>query len=203
MLSHSKLASSCVTLLLAACAGPPRVEVPETLKPAANESLAMVVAARGVQIYECRARQGAADGHDWVFVAPEAELFDAQGRSIGRHGAGPFWEALDGSRIVGTLKSRADAPIAKAIPWLLLTVKSTGAEGAFSKVTSVQRVNTRGGAAPGFGCMPETTGTTVRVHYQAEYYFFGIRPRPTTAFSLSDRGRLSPFHFLAARQLGL
>jgi len=63
----------------------------------------MIVAARGVQIYECRVRKDAGAGYEWAFVAPEAELFDAKGNAIGRHGAGPTWQATDGSRIVGTL----------------------------------------------------------------------------------------------------
>ena len=71
---------------------------------------------------------------------------------IGRHYAGPHWEALDGSKIAGTVKERADAPLADAIPWLLLTAKSVGPEGSFSKVTSIQRVNTVGGVAPTTGC---------------------------------------------------
>ena len=37
----------------------------------------MMVPAKGVQIYECRAKKDASAGFEWVFVAPEAELFDA------------------------------------------------------------------------------------------------------------------------------
>jgi len=124
---------------LAGCAS--SVSVPDSLKPAAGESLALVVPAKGDQIYECR-------GGKWAFVAPEAELFDRAGKKIGRHYAGPHWESLDGSRIVGAVKARADAPRAGDIPWLLLSAKSVGAEGAFSKVTSIQRVTTIGGSAP-------------------------------------------------------
>ena len=35
------------------------VDVPDALKPGANESLSMVVPAKGVQIYECRAKKDA------------------------------------------------------------------------------------------------------------------------------------------------
>jgi hypothetical protein len=80
--------------------------VPDKLRPGASESLAMVVPAKGVQIYECRARKGQGGGYEWAFVAPEAELFDARGARIGRHYAGPHWEAADGSRVVATLKER-------------------------------------------------------------------------------------------------
>lgn len=146
---------------LAGCAS--SVSVPDSLKPAAGESLALVVPARGDQIYECRAGK-------WAFVAPEAELFNRAGKKIGRHYAGPHWESLDGSRIVGAVKAHADAPRAGDIPWLLLSAKSVGAEGAFSKVTSIQRVTTMGGSAPIEPCSQD--GRRVRVPYTADYYFF-------------------------------
>ena len=172
----SKLATFLLVLLVAACASPhprtARINVPETLRPGANESLAMIVAAKGVQIYECRARRDSGGGYEWVFVAPEADLFDARGTRIGRHYAGPHWESTDGSKIVGTLKERADAPVPDAIPWLLLAAKSVGSEGSFSKVTSVQRVKTVGGVAPKAGCSQAAVGTTARIDYTADYYFF-------------------------------
>ena len=145
---------------------PATVAVPENLKPGANESLAMIVPAKGVQIYECRAGQ-------WAFVAPEADLFNAKGQKIGRHYAGPQWEATDGSKIVGAVKARADAPEMSSIPWLLLGTKSTGGQGAFSNVTSVQRVSTVGGIAPARDCGED--GTRARMSYTADYYFFTER----------------------------
>jgi hypothetical protein len=147
--------------LTAGCAS--TVPVPDTLKPAANESLALIVPAKGVQIYECRAGK-------WVFVAPEAELFDRAGKRIGSHYAGPHWESADGSKIVGAVKQRADAPAAGNIPWLLLGTKSVGREGAFSKVSSIQRVATTGGVAPAGSCAQ--AGIQARVDYTADYYFF-------------------------------
>jgi Protein of unknown function (DUF3455) len=150
-----------LSILAAGCAS--TVPVPDSLKPGANESLALVVPAKGVQIYECRAAK-------WVFVAPEAELFDRAGKKIGSHYAGPHWEAADGSKIAGAVKARADAPAAGAIPWLLLGTKSVGAEGAFSKVTSIQRVATVGGVAPAGDCAQ--AGAQARVEYTADYYFF-------------------------------
>ena len=70
------------------------------------------------------------------------------------------------------LKERADAPVANAIPWLLLAAKSVGPEGSFSKVTSIQRVNTVGGVAPQAGCSQATAGAAARINYTADYYFF-------------------------------
>ena len=165
-------ALSCV-VLLGACATPARVEVPANLKPSANESFSMIVPAKGVQVYECRLGKDAAP--QWTFVAPEATLFDARGNTIGQHGAGPYWQATDGSRIVGTLKQRADAPDPAAIPWLLLSSKSNGSAGVFSNVSSIQRVNTVGGVAPATGCAGDSAGKTARIPYTADYYFFTNR----------------------------
>jgi hypothetical protein len=172
----STVTTFLLVLLVAACASPhpptAMVTVPDKLKPGANESLAMIVPAKGVQIYECRARKDQVGEYEWAFVAPEADLFDARGNRTGRHYAGPHWEATDGSKILGTVKERADAPVADAIPWLLLAAKSVGSEGSFSKVTSIQRVNTVGGVAPRAGCSQAAAGTPARITYTADYYFF-------------------------------
>ena len=168
-----KFIAASLPLLVAACAAlqkpTPMVNVPDKLKPPVNETLAMIVPAKGVQIYECRARKDQA--YEWAFVAPEAELFDTSGRKIGRHYAGPHWESADGSKIAGTVKASNDAPQADAIPWLLLVTKSVGPQGSFSRITSIQRVNTVGGVAPKTGCAQSTVGSTARIPYTADYYF--------------------------------
>ena len=83
MSKTSKVTVFLLALLVAGCASPrpPRsmVQVPDKLIPSANESLAMILPAKGVQIYECRARKDQAGGYEWAFVAPEADLFDAGG----------------------------------------------------------------------------------------------------------------------------
>ncbi len=170
-----KFIISLLALVVSACASvqspAPTVDVPDELKPSASESLATIAAARGVQIYECRAAKDRPGTYEWAFVAPEAELFDARGKKIGRHYAGPHWESVDGSRIVGTVKGRAEAMQPDAVPWLLLATKSVGSQGAFSKVSSVQRVNTVGGVAPKSGCSQSQLGMSVRMPYTADYYF--------------------------------
>jgi hypothetical protein len=175
-MSKTKITALLLVLLGAACTSPQppmsMVKVPDKLKPGANESLAMIVSAKGVQIYECRARKDQVGQYEWTFVAPEADLFDARGNRTGRHYAGPHWESTDGSKILGTVKESTDVPVADAIPWLLLTAKSVGSEGSFSKVTSIQRVNAVGGMAPKAGCSQATAGTPARINYTADYYFF-------------------------------
>ncbi|MBS1133037.1 MAG: hypothetical protein H6R02_178 [Burkholderiaceae bacterium] len=172
-MNYSTFLSASAALLTAACASTPLV-VPDALRPATNESLVTTVGARGVQVYECRARKDGG-GHEWAFVAPDADLLDAQGKAIGRHGAGPYWQSADGSRVVGTVRARADAPASGSIPWLLLTTKSSGPVGAFSNVTSIQRVNTAGGVAPATPCTAQLTGTPARVPYTADYRLFTAR----------------------------
>ncbi len=167
------LAAVAAAALLAACASappvPPSVAIPASLAAPADQALQRTLDASGVQIYECRAKAGVANAAEWVFVAPEAQLFDADGLPVGKHYAGPTWESRDGSKVVGTVLAKADAPDAGAIPWLLLSTHSTGGSGAFANVTSVQRVATSGGVAPTAGCTTAAIGQQARVPYKAQY----------------------------------
>jgi len=172
---QSKYGIFLFLVLIGGCASQHLANVPDKLNPGAAESLTMVVPARGVQIYECRAVKDKAGAYEWAFVAPEAELFDTRGNRIGKHYGGPHWESNDGSKVVGAVKERADAPAADAIPWLLLSAKSVGPAGSFSRVTSIQRVNTVGGVAPKGGCSQAEAGKPARVPYTADYYFFAAR----------------------------
>jgi hypothetical protein len=147
--------------------------VPDNLKAPAGEQPILKVEAKGVQIYTCTASATNANGFEWTLKAPEAELFDAQGVKVGKHYAGPTWEALDGSKVVGEAKQRADAPGGKGIPWLLLKAKESSGNGLLSKVTNVQRVDTVGGLAPAAtDCNQTKKDNEVRVAYSANYYFY-------------------------------
>ncbi|MFM2399684.1 MAG: hypothetical protein RL341_1841 [Pseudomonadota bacterium] len=165
--------------LLTACgtatqAVPKTAAVPANLVPQ-GERAVFTWPAKGVQIYECKAAAAgaASPAPAWAFVAPEAELFNAKGEKVGTHGAGPYWQHNDGSRIVGKVKERADAPAAGAIPWLLLTAASQGSAGVLAQVTSVQRVATVGGVAPAAGCAAAAdVGKQARVPYTADYVYF-------------------------------
>ena len=128
------------------------------IAPPPAQTLATTVSATGVQIYECREKKDG--GYEWAFVAPEALLYDASGKRFGTHGAGPLWRADDGSAIVGTVVARMEAPERVNIPWLLLSTRSTGADGALAGVTSIQRVNTAGGVPPDEPCTAQALRTT-------------------------------------------
>jgi len=182
MHNTSKVTVLLLALFAAGCASAlasrSTAQVPDKLKPGANESLALIAHANGVQIYECRASKDRTGNYEWSFVAPEADLFDAGGNRIGRHYAGPHWESTDGSKVVGAVKEHADAPVPDAVPWLLVSTKSDGPDGSFSKVTSIQRISTVGGVAPKGGCAQAAAGTSARINYTADYYFFTEKPAP-------------------------
>lgn len=171
-LLSAALAGICLATLVA-CAGTPAhtSTVPAALNPGNSVRALMTISATGVQIYECRIASGSAAAA-WAFVAPEAQLFDERGRPMGSHGAGPYWLGLDGSRVVGAVRARADAPASGAIPWLLLTTQNVGAPGVLSAVSFIQRVNTEGGIAPVNGCDAQSIGRQVRVGYRADYRLF-------------------------------
>lgn len=172
-MNPSNLLVSVLLVTSAACAGNAASEfsLPRQLEPALSSS-SETLAACGVQIYECRAASDRYAPAQWTLVAPEAELFDADGKRMGRHFAGPHWEADDGSRIVGTVKARADAPQPSAIGWLLLSTTSVGGHGRLSGVTQVQRIHTVGGVAPTTPCASPKAPDRVRVPYSADYVFF-------------------------------
>lgn len=165
-----------VLAMLGGCIGaappPSQAHVPQKLVPPDGEQVLATLAAVGVQVYECRAVKDSSRQYEWAFVAPEADLFDRGGMKVGRHYAGPHWEARDGSRVVGAVKEKVQARAGDAVPWLLLAARSAGPEGAFSKVTSIQRVRTLGGNAPQDGCSQATQGASARVPYSADYVLF-------------------------------
>lgn len=178
MTSFARLVPVAAAALLAACAGtslkptPPTVVIPANLAAPASETLLRTLWAEGVQIYECHAGTGGAVPA-WVFVAPDASLKSADGVLVGHHYAGPTWEAGDGSKVVGAVKAKVDSPDAGAIPWLLLSTRSTGKPGLFANVTTIQRVATAGGAMPAAGCDATSVGQQSRVPYKAQYTQYG------------------------------
>ena len=158
--------------MLAAAPGPARTDdIPPALRTPPDELLTTQSRAKGVQIYRCRTNADAAH-YEWVFEAPQAVLFDLTGGRLGKHYAGPTWEANDGSKVVGELAARVDSPSGTALPWLLLHAKSTSGSGQFGAVISIQRLHTEGGLAPNSGCTPSKAGREARVPYRADYFFY-------------------------------
>lgn len=164
----SLLAAAALAVPFAASAAD--IVVPDQLQVPTGQKLALDVRGVGVQIYVCSAADGGA--FEWRFKAPEADLFDQQGRKVGKHYAGPTWESNDGSKVVGAVKAHYDDPHGVAIPWLLLNAKSTEGAGVFGKVDAIQRLATDAGLAPKEGCTQAQLGQEARVAYQAVYRFY-------------------------------
>jgi hypothetical protein len=144
-------------------------QVPKELQPPANERILLQVHATGDQIYTCKEDGGA---FSWTLKAPDAQLFDKSGKPFGKHFAGPSWEANDSSRVTGKAVANVPSPDADSIPWLLVTVVSRSGEGVLARVTSIQRINTKGGKAPASACDAEHAGQESRAPYSADYVFF-------------------------------
>ena len=141
-------------------------DIPAKLAPPAGTRLLGTYAAKGVQIYSCAAKGTA---NEWSFKAPEAQLTDAQGKVFAKHYAGPTWEAADGSKIVGKAVANEPAPKAEDIPWVLLSVESSGT-GVLAGARFVQRVNTVGGVGPTGPC--PAAGAEQRVSYTCDYIIY-------------------------------
>ncbi|MGB7554939.1 MAG: DUF3455 domain-containing protein [Candidatus Korobacteraceae bacterium] len=148
-----------------------RPDVPDKIKAPAGEGIVLQAHGSGSQIYVC---QPGPDGKfAWVLKAPDAELHDQQGAVIGRHYAGPTWKDNDGSEVAGKAVGRVDSPDGDSIPWLLVTATGHSGDGVLSRVTSIQRIQTKGGLAPPpSDCTTSKQNLEVKSSYSAEYYFY-------------------------------
>ncbi len=139
-------------------------QMPEAIA-AAGQAQVLKAHAEGAQVYECKA--DAADKLAWAFREPIATLL-VDGKTVGRHYAGPNWELSDSSAVVGKVAGNAPGATAKDIPWLKLDVASQRGSGTLTGVTTVQRINTVGGKLDG-AC--ETAGAFRSEPYSADYVF--------------------------------
>jgi len=125
-----KLAGSCL-LLLAVSAGPAVAEPLPAAIAAPGETVVLSVHAEGAQIYECKT---GSDGRlTWTFREPIASLM-LDGRTVGRHYAGPTWEHVDGSSVQAKVIGNAPGATANDIPWLKLEVVERRGTGALAGV---------------------------------------------------------------------
>src|SRR5215475_14974243 len=130
---------------------------------APGETMVLSVHAVGLQLYECK--PGADGKLVWTFTAPQATL-TVDNKVVGRHGAGPSWELLDGSGITAKAVASAPGHNANDIPLLKLEVASHTGSGQLSDVTTVQRINTVGGVLAG-SC--DRQGAGLGMPYSADY----------------------------------
>jgi hypothetical protein len=151
----------------AICAYSARAQAPVPPALAAQgETTVLTVHAEGAQIYECKAESSGRSM--WLNREPVATLL-LNGKTIGRHYAGPTWELNDGSVVTGKVVSNAPGTTPADIPWLKLDAVSHRGNGLLAKnVTTVQRIETHGGLAQGTCDQP---GSFLSVPYSAEYNF--------------------------------
>jgi Protein of unknown function (DUF3455) len=156
---------------------PEMVSVPANL-PEGNRRVATYYAV-GVQKYKAREKAGSNPvTYEWLFVAPEAQLFNSANTLSGIHGAGPFWtlsvaDSIFAQHFVPAKTAPATDP--ESIDWLLLMPKSgTTPTGIFADVNYIQRIATKGGKAP--LTPPVNASQTVEVKYRAVYRFTAKNP---------------------------
>lgn len=138
--------------------------LPEAIA-APGESIVLSVHAEGAQVYECKA---STDGKlAWSFREPIATLH-AEGKTVGRHYAGPNWEHSDGSAVAAKAAGNAPGATAADISWLKLEVTAHRGSGVLTPVTTVQRINTHGGKLDG-AC--DKAGEFKSAPYSADYVF--------------------------------
>jgi hypothetical protein len=161
----SFLARAALTLLLASSvSAKAQTPLPDAIA-APGESVVITLHAEGAQVYDCKA---GADGKlGWAFREPIATL-SVDGKTVGRHYAGPNWEHIDGSAVVGKVIGNAPGAAADDIAWLKLQVVSSRGNGVLTGVTTVQRINTSGGNLKG-AC--DKAGAFKSVSYSADYVF--------------------------------
>jgi hypothetical protein len=160
---------ACGAAIAPAAAQTPKLDdLPAAIKPP-GLAVYLEVPATGAQVYTCGKNDAGAP--TWVFKAPDAQLFDTQKKQIGKHYAGPTWEALAGGKVVAGAKGNTPAPEAGSIPWLWLEVKSSEGSSTFNQAKAILRVSTHGGVAPTQGCDAAHAGQEARVPYTATYLF--------------------------------
>src|SRR5713101_7645321 len=138
--------------------------LPEAIA-APGETVMLTMHAEGAQVYECKAGP---DGKlAWAFREPIATLL-VDGKTVGRHYAGPNWEHSDGSAVVGKAIGNAPGATSNDIPWLKLEVISHCGSGILTAATTVPRINTIGGRLEG-AC--DKAGAFKSAPYSADYVF--------------------------------
>jgi hypothetical protein len=150
-----------VTILATSTAS---AQIPDAVA-APNEAVVATVHAEGAQIYDCKADAGGK--LVWQFREPIATLL-IEGKTIGRHFAGPSWELADGNAVTGKITGRAAGATPKDIPLLKLEATSHRGSGRLADVTTIQRLNTKGGVVEG-SC--DSAGTFLAAPYSADYTF--------------------------------
>lgn len=155
-----------------------KLEIPEAVDLPANlpngNSRVATFFAEGVQKYKAQVVAGSNPvTYKWVFVSPQADLFDVTNAKVGIHSAGPVWTLSAADSIFAQHFSppqTAPSQDPESVDWLLLMPKAgTTPTGIFADVDYIQRIATKGGKAP--TTAPTSANETVEVKYKAVYRF--------------------------------
>lgn len=172
--NRSLLLAAALALALPAAAIPEPAGIAATLRAPAGEEAVFALHGAGDYIYQCQQSVLDPNAYQWAFLNPDATLYDGS-RSVARHASVGLFEALsDRSSVSGVVRGSQAAGTAN-LPWLSIRAQPLAADGLFAGVTSIQRVNTSGGAAPATGCGPTNVGGETRVSFQADYFFYKQR----------------------------
>jgi hypothetical protein len=129
-----------------------------------GEALVATIHAEGAQVYECKA--DAAGQLAWKFREPVATLM-IDGKTVGRHFAGPSWELTDGSLVTGKVSGSA--------PGRRWPIHTCGSRSPHSAAPANEprhhdhRLNTKGGLIQG-SC--DKVGAFLNAPYSADYLFY-------------------------------
>lgn len=171
MKSPTAVFAICLATALAACGtAPPEgaKALPEPLEANENETALLTLTAKGDELYECQ-REGSTFA--WIATGPEARLVDPKGQLVGVAFPGPGWQFEDGSWVIGELDAEAFHD-AQALPWTRFTAKRASGIGMLGKVSSIQSIETQGGAVPEETCDVNNAGAGRLVPYVATLRFF-------------------------------
>lgn len=148
--------------------------VPPRLRAAADEAPAFMLTGNGAYVYECKPSSFDANAYVWVFVVPDANLYDGS-HLAARHTSIDVYEAVDDRNSVTGILIAAATAGRDNLPWALFRARALSDTGLFAGVTSFQRVNTGGGAPPRTGCDADHGGAEARQNFTADYYFYRKR----------------------------
>lgn len=182
MNSFKTILAGALLLIGAAGYGQGGIDIPK------GNKLILHVYGKGVQIYVCTAVAGDSTHYVWTLSEAKASLYSDGGFQLqaGKHyfdaDHHPVWELTNGDKVIGKKLRQQDAPAADAIPWLLLEATTAPGSGVLAETTFIQRINTKGGKAPGTGAdaslpnasLPNAShrGQTIQVPYTADYLFY-------------------------------
>ena len=149
-----------------------QASLPAAVQVPAGHKVAMETVGTGDITYECRAKKDMASEFEWVFVGPDAKLWDRKGAQVGRYWGPPAtWENQDGSKVTATQVAVAPAGTGN-IPLQLVKANPAMGMGAMQGVSYIQRVAIQGGVAPAAACAAGNMGQKQVVKYQADYIFW-------------------------------